>query len=387
MASRFGDGPGRARRVASPGRCRVLGSLTARRETDQTVASTGSDTAGEDVLLDDCTAIEYLRARGVVEGGEPLEVRALGGGVSNVVLAVKGRQRRLILKQSLPRLRVADEWLAPRERVLSEAAALDLTGRLVPGSVPRVLDRDPTRHAIVLEHAPDGWRDWKGMLLAGAIHTDRARRVGELAGRWHRATSGGRELPATLAGDEALEGFEALRLAPYYRTTAERAPELADKLLGFAEQLRQRRICLVHGDLSPKNVLVPEQPGSPSEALWVIDFEVAHYGDPTFDVAFLLNHLLLKSLHRPVDRSGYDVCAEAFLAAYLEHLGGAWSYDWRYVFGQLGCLLLARVRGKSPAEYLEAGQRDAAWRLGCSLLDDTPEDFHEVMQRRDQVLA
>lgn len=350
------------------------------------MASTTSGTAGDEALLDVSTVAEYLRSRGLVGRGDHVEVRALGGGVSNVVLAVDAPGRRLVLKQSLPRLRVADEWLAPRERVLSEAAALELAGRLVPGSVPQVLDRDPARHAIVLEHAPEGWRDWKGRLLAGVIDVSVARRLGELAGRWHRVTRRGRDLPPSLAGDEALEAFEALRLEPYYRTTARRAPEVADALLRFAERLRQQRTCLVHGDLSPKNVLVPEHPAEDPGMLWVIDFEVAHYGDPVFDVAFLLNHLLLKSLHRPADRYGYDAAAAAFLAAYTEQLDGTGRSDWAYVFGQLGCLLLARVRGKSPAEYLDDRGRDAAWRLGCSLLADTPDDLEGVTRRRDEAL-
>lgn len=347
------------------------------------MALTSSETVGEEALLDAATVVEYLRHRGVVRRGEQLEARALGGGVSNVVLAVTGPARQLVVKQSLPRLRVADEWLAPRQRVLSEAAALEVAGRLAPGSAPRVLERDTARQVIVLEHAPSGWVDWKAKLLAGMTATEPARHLGEVTGRWHRATAGGQHLPDLLTGDQALEVFDSLRLEPYYRTTARRAPEVAEQVLGFADALTEHRHCLVHGDLSPKNVLVGSEPAS----LWLIDFEVAHYGDPAFDLAFLLNHLLLKSLHRPGDRAGYDACAQAFVSAYTGQLDGAWPCDWTYVFGHVGCLLLARVRGKSPVEYLDDRQRAQAWRLGRSLLDDPPAELGGVTCRRDEVLG
>ena len=86
----------------------------------------------------------------------------------------------------------------------------------------------------------------------------------------------------------------------------------------------------------------------------MIDWEIVHRGDPAFDVAFLLNHLLLKTIHRPASRNDYEACGAAFLDAYGQDL------DLAYVLGLVGCLMLARVDGKSPAEYLtepSAGRR------------------------------
>jgi aminoglycoside phosphotransferase (APT) family kinase protein len=135
---------------------------------------------------------------------------------------------------------------------------------------------------------------------------------------------------------------------------------------------------LVHGDFSPKNVLCG--PGG----LWVIDFEVAHRGDPAFDLAFLLCHLTLKSLHLPAMSAELDACTEAFVAAYRSATDDLFITDWSYVFGHLGCLLLARVRGKSPAEYLGPAQQDMAWRLGRDLVQAPPPTLQDVHRRRDQ---
>ncbi|PZF85875.1 phosphotransferase [Jiangella anatolica] len=306
-------------------------------------------------LLDETSVVAHLRGRGVLGAG-PVTVTALGGGVSNVVLAVADGHRRLVVKQALPRLRVAAEWTAPTDRTLTEADALVLTAGLTPGAVPAVIDRDDERHVLVLEHAPDGWRDWKADLLAGVVDASTAARLGEVLARWHTATTD----PATLPGRirDGGDAFERLRVEPFYRRVAAQLPgELGEAILATADAMTQHPACLVHGDFSPKNVLV-------GQGLWVIDFEVAHRGDPAFDLAFLLCHLALKAVHRPASAAGYARCATAFATAY----GAKGTIDWPYVLRHTGCLVLARVRGASPAEYLTAAGRDTAWRLGVDLL-------------------
>jgi aminoglycoside phosphotransferase (APT) family kinase protein len=131
--------------------------------------------------------------------------------------------------------------------------------------------------------------------------------------------------------------------------------------------MQARRLCIVHGDFSPKNVLVGPEP-----ELWVIDFEVAHLGDPAFDVAFLLCHLMLKSLHRPELAVGYDRCAVEFASTYQTGARAELAPQWEYVLGHVGCLLLARVEGKSPAEYLTAEERSQAQRFGEILVSGPP---------------
>lgn len=133
------------------------------------------------------------------------------------------------------------------------------------------------------------------------------------------------------------------------------APDLARPLNLLIDTMAGRRQCLVHGDFSPKNVLV----GLPERRFWIIDFEVAHYGDPAFDIAFLLTHLLLKSLHRPADQAAYDRCVRAFLSAYTAAITSALEPDMGYVFRHVGGLLTARVIGKLPAEYLTAAANSA----------------------------
>lgn len=296
------------------------------------------------------TVAAYLVERGVFEQAGGLEVVELTGGVSASVFAVRGEGTRVVVKQALPRFRVADEWVVPRERALAEAEALELMTGLTPGSVPRLLDVDSKTFTLVVEEAPPGWRPWKASLLEGEADPRVAARLGTFLSAVH----------ASDADIGSAESFDAQRVDPYLRTIQRRHPALSDRIGEYIERLLATRRCLVHGDYSPKNVLVGD------EGLWVIDWEIVHRGDPAFDVAFLLNHLALKTIHRREAASAYEACAQSFLDAYDD------LPDPAYVFGLVGCLMLARVDGKSPAEYLTGQEREQARSHGIALLSDPP---------------
>ncbi|GAA3639359.1 aminoglycoside phosphotransferase family protein [Microbacterium awajiense] len=315
-----------------------------------------------DDLLDERTVIAYLAGRGVVDGARA-RARRLGGGVSNVVLAVDDGSRRLVLKQARAKLAVAEAWYAPRTRVLREAEGLRVLSGIDPEAAPHVVDLDPEDLTMTIEQAPDGWTDWKSRLMAGDVDAGIAARLGGALRRLHSATRGGSGLSAALAAD--TDTFTVLRVEPYHRTTARRNPDLARRIAAVADRMSETRECLVHGDFSPKNVLVGD-PGA-----WVIDFEVAHLGDPSFDVAFLQTHLLLKAIHAPQWREHYAAASRAFIDSYT---AGAPLSDAAHVSQQIGCLLLARVDGKSPAEYLRAHEQRRVQALGRTLLIEAPAE-------------
>jgi 5-methylthioribose kinase len=299
------------------------------------------------------TVGDYLVARGLIPAPEPLDVTELSGGISGVVLAVRSDGSHLVVKQALERFRVADEWLVPPARALSEAAALELMAQRAPGSVPTLLDVDPEAFVLVMEEAPPGWRPWKAALLDGKADPNVAARLGRLLAVVHSAD----------ADLGSADSFDAQRVDPYLRTIQRRHPALAAEIGAYVERLLATRRCLVHGDWSPKNVLAGD------DGLWVVDWEVVHRGDPVFDLAFLLNHLLLKTIHRPRAGRDYEACGRAFLEAY------AHDVDLAYLLGLAGCLMLARVDGKSPAEYLTEPEREQARAAGIAMLRSPPESL------------
>jgi aminoglycoside phosphotransferase (APT) family kinase protein len=316
------------------------------------------------VALDSGSVRQHLLARGLLADAAAVSVDPLAGGVSSDIVAVSGPGVELVVKRALPRLRVAQEWLADDGRIVREARALELAAQLVPGAVPAVIDLDEETRTLVIERAPAGWRNWRDELLEGHIDESVAEALGSALARWHGGTAA--SPPAELADARV---FVQLRLDPFYRAVADRHPRLAERIGAVADALLETHTCLVHGDFSPKNVLHGD------ERLWVLDWEVAHVGDPCFDLAHLLAHLVLKAVHRPADARRYRSAAESFLRAY-----GRSPDDGHGLIENLGCLLLARVDGKSPAPYLTEPERARVRALAVLLLSEPPAGALDVWE-------
>lgn len=332
-------------------------------------AQPAGPTASGDRELDAGSVGPYLVSRGVFGAtGEQIVGWVIEGGVSNVTLGARQGDRRVVVKQSLGRLRVPDVWLAERDRILTEGGALRWLGEVTPGALPPVVDLDPERCVLILAHAPAGWEDWRNRLLAGRVDPSVATRLGKLLASWHAASASWAAPPPWVGSARA---FDQLRVDPYYRTVMARRPEVAPFIGRYMDQMLARHACLVDGDFSPKNVLVGEGDGG----LWIIDLEVAHLGDPAFDLAFMLHHLVLKALHRPQDCASYMACALAFWEAYAKGAAPGLLDEASYVLGHVACLVLARVDGKSPAAYLTEPERVAARALGDRLLASPPSSI------------
>ena len=330
----------------------------------------------------DTDLIPLLRAAGLVVSGQPV-IRPLSGGVSCEILLIEEEGRRIVVKRALEKLRVKDDWFADPVRNRYEQAFMRYAGEVSPGSVPRILHSDTDRNFFVMEYLGDGWVDWKSELLAGRIEPRYARTAGETLAAIHRASWDNDALRNQFA---TTPNFFKLRLEPYLLTTGARNPELEPYLKAEADRLAAVSLALVHGDFSPKNILL--QAGS--DRIAIMDCEVAWFGDPVFDLAFFLNHLLLKALHLPGLRVEFLSLATGFLDAYRSSLGGDWSAGLEARATRLLLmLLLARVDGKSPVEYLteqpEKKQRirDFVFRE----LPSPPQTIAELTTRWSMVLA
>ena len=366
-------------------------------------------------MLDAGNAVGYLAGRGLIGTAEAGRARAalLGGGVSNTVVRVDvpevsgGGGRSLVLKQSLPRLRVAGEWYADRERICREWAAAEYLGSVLPpSSVPQVVDTDRGNWLFVMTAAPGDGVNWKEALLDGVVDVGVAAQVGSMLGIIHRrsAVAAGGAIPPELREFADRRGFVQLRIDPYHRAAAAAHPGLAAVIEEEAQRMLAQPRVLVHGDYSPKNIIVSgggtgggngnSDDGGGDGAVFLLDFEVAHLGNPVFDLAFLLNHLTLKAIRRPQLAGEYNGAARAFWTAYQDAAGDNILGDGgtesegalpegdtleralleralleRDTMRQLGALLLARVDGKSPVEYIVAeAQKAQVRRLARELL-------------------
>jgi aminoglycoside phosphotransferase (APT) family kinase protein len=315
-----------------------------------------------------------LVSLGVLTAGVPWRAQALGGGVSSDIWRLESGGRTVCVKRALAQLRVADEWHAPVGRNATEVAWFQAAARIVPAAVPAVLAHDPAAGVFVMEYLdPARYPLWKPMLRDGIARTVDATAMAGTLGRLHAATAGDAAMARRFATDAE---FHALRLEPYLLATAARHPDRADALRALVEACTTNRRALVHGDVSPKNILIG--PRGPV----FLDAETAWYGDPAFDVAFCLNHLLLKCLWNPAAREDLLRCFDAFRDTYLR------AVDWEpasalesRAAALLPGLLLARVDGKSPVEYLEPAGRELVRRAGRDMLADAPRTLGELASR------
>ncbi len=269
----------------------------------------------------------------------------LGGGVSNTVILADTDAGRVVWKQSLGKLRVEQDWFSDRKRIFRECSAMrQLAPMLPPGAVPEILFEDRENFLFGMSAAPEDASPWKDLLLRGEVDPQVAESVGRILGAMIAGTWKSQAMEAEF-GDQTI--FDELRLDPYYRTAAARNPDLAPHLHALIERSSQRRFSLVHGDWSPKNFLVSQA------GVMAIDFEVIHFGDPSFDAAFLLNHLLLKSYLRPEWSTKYQAAALRFWKVLMEHIPAPADWFEPATIEHLGALLLSRIDGKSPAEYIQ----------------------------------
>jgi Ser/Thr protein kinase RdoA (MazF antagonist) len=286
-----------------------------------------------------------LAEMGLARAGGDDPMTPLGGGVSCDVFAVDLPGRRICVKRALPKLRVAADWQAPPERAEAEVAWIRLVAGIDPRLVPQVLGEDRKRHVFAMEYLPpERFPLWKTLLAGGRIDVDFAAKVGAALARIHAATAGRKDIEA--AFDNKAQ-FHALRIEPYLLYTASRNPDVAEAIRKIARGVASSRIALMQGDISPKNILCG--PHGPV----FLDAETACCGDPAFDLAFCLNHLLLKGAWHPRYADALGAAFIALKSAYFD--GVVWEgrvgLDHRAA-KLLSALLLARIDGKSPVEYL-----------------------------------
>jgi aminoglycoside phosphotransferase (APT) family kinase protein len=273
----------------------------------------------------------------------------LGGGVSSDIWLVEEGANQFVVKRALPKLRVQQDWFADVSRNRHEQDFMDYVAGFLPDAVPRILHRAPELGFFTMEYLGKDFQNWKTILLAGRPDIDHARKAAAILAEIHRHSWDDPVLRARFA---TTPQFFQLRLEPYLLNTGQRYSHLDSLFVHEADRLAASSLCLVHGDFSPKNILIGP------ERVVLLDCEVAWFGDPAFDIAFLLNHFFLKALLFHDNPRPYLALAETTWQTYrsnstVEQLAGLEERVCRLVL----MLLLARIDGKSPVEYLSDQQK------------------------------
>jgi len=306
-------------------------------------------------------------------GDETLLGEPLTGGVSSDIWRIETARGPVCAKRALAQLRVAADWRAPIERNEYEARWMQVAQAAAPGCTPRVLGQHAALGVLVMQWLPPGEHAlWKAQLQQGRAEPATAATVGRTLARIHAHAAAHADELAPQFDSDAI--FFDIRLEPYLLATAVRHPDLAGTLQHLVAQTQATKRTLVHGDVSPKNILVG--PAGPV----LLDAECAWWGDPAFDLAFCLNHLLLKCLWTPSARHDFLASFSALAEAYLA------GVDWEpradveaRAAALLPGLLLARVDGKSPVEYITLdAQRDTVRRAARPLLMRAPSTLQDI---------
>jgi aminoglycoside phosphotransferase (APT) family kinase protein len=295
---------------------------------------------------DQDTFLELLARDGVVRSPDP-QLTPLSGGVSCDIFLVEDGDERFVVKRALEKLRVKADWFADIHRNRTEWEYIRYVSWFLPDAVPRLRQCSATDNYFAMEYFNGKYSNWKQLLLAGRALPEHARHAGDILAQIHRHSSGDAEAMHLF---DTTPTFFQLRIEAYLLATAKKYPALRPQMEAEAMRLGDTHECLVHGDFSPKNILVSD------ERMVVLDCETAWYGEPAFDLAFLLNHFFLKALfHAPHD-VGMNKMIQEFWLAY-QNTRPSPEIEPR-VGRLLLMLMLARVDGKSPVEYLLPGRQE-----------------------------
>jgi 5-methylthioribose kinase len=315
----------------------------------------------------------YLAGRGYALE----ESEILTGGVSNFTVLVRLTDgSSMVVKQAREQLKSAAEWKCDPKRIRQEALAMEWLSRWTPaGSIPRLIFLDAANHILAMEAIPQPHDEWKKLLLSGQIHLDHFSKFGELLAAIHRGSNLERAEVEPLFRDQSF--FYSLRLEAYYLYAADHEPRAAVFLRELVRDTQARRFALVHGDYSPKNVLVR------GDRLVLLDHEAANFGEPTFDVGFALTHFLSKALHLREHRERLRAGAHEFWRAYrrgLPAIPELADVSERAVRHTLGCLM-GRVAGKSLLEYMSASERDTQRAIILRCMEKLPAGVEDLIDQ------
>lgn len=326
--------------------------------------------------------LTYLSSHHGVAREEVLQIDVLKGGVSNRTVMVRlTRGRGWVIKQALEKLRVPDDWFSDPLRIHREAEGMRILKHLLPkGAVVNLVFEDIENHVIAMDAVDDPFVNWKTELLAGVVNPAIVHQFGTCLASMHTGFRLDEYAEGGMLRDQHF--FESLRLEPYYARTADALPGAEGFIATLIEKTRARTLALVHGDYSPKNILVKEG------RLILLDHEVIHIGDPAFDVGFSMTHLLSKANHFLHEKESFIDAAEMYWRNYIDALGAVpWkdSLEPMVIAHTAGCML-ARVAGRSQLEYLNpaAKKRQRTW--GMDVISKLPPTVPEFIASFNQYL-
>ncbi len=316
---------------------------------------------------------------GLLSKNDQFSFSKITEGVSSDIWHVSAEKKEFCIKRALGKLTVKEDWFAPINRNNYEAKYFLYCKDVIPNSFPKVLGHDNKKFILAMEwYDNEKFINFKKKLLAKTISLTDAKRVGKVLGVKHKFFYKKQKFKKIFLNDET---FYAIRIEPYLVFTSRFYPELSSYYKNIIEFLNKNKSTLIHGDFSPKNILIGKNYPI------ILDAETACWGNPIFDLAFFNNHLILKSILNDVIYRSYLELSKYFLEAYFAHFSFIKN---RFLIEKFiilqSLLILARVDGKSPVEYFSKKHKDKARSLAKIILKNKNYNLNSFFQNWENVV-
>ena len=315
----------------------------------------------------------YLQRKKLLTRGTQIRVMTLGDGLKNRVYYVSTAGKAWIVKQAHARAQLKERWWLDRKRVFAEKNCIDiLSDFLAPEIIPDVVLEDRTDFILVTTPPPHQAVLWENELGDGRIDLQIAVQCGELLATVHNETAGVPEIKKMFKDTKA---FEQLRIEPHYNYIVKAYPDLEKAIATRSSRLLKGANCLVLADLRPRNVWIN------TGQLYLVDFATAHYGYPTFDLAFYSADMVVKAMQNSTQKAAYLEAINVFWNGYfqLASYKGVKEVEKQAVH-DLGCLLLSATDGRQPAHIEDEHVAGLSRRIAQSLLFTKLEEIEDITE-------
>ena len=304
--------------------------------------------------------------------GEKFSSKKITDGVSSDIWHIKTKKNtEFCIKRALDKLTVKEDWFAPVSRSNFEAMYFKYCKKVMPECFPKLLGHDNKNYILAMQwYSPKSYRVWKKKLLNSNINFMDAINISNVLIKKHKFFFHKKFYKKKFENDDT---FYSIRIEPYIIFTSNKYPQYKKKFLDVAQSLVQNKKTLIHGDFSPKNILIK------SNNPIILDAETACWGDPVFDLAFCNNHILLKSLLFKNLGHKFLELSYKFLNNYIKNI----TWEDKNFFIQrlikiLPLLLLARVDGKSPVEYFKTKEKKQTRSLAKNILNEEVKNIQQL---------
>ena len=273
------------------------------------------------------------------------------------------------IKRALKKLTVKEDWYAPISRSNFEASYFKACHNVNPRSFPKILGHDKKNYILAMEwFKPKKYILWKKQLLDVAFDIKDGVSISDILNKKHSYFNNKFNFKKEFENDKT---FYDIRIEPYIIFTSKSYPEHKNYFIDAAKSLVSNKKTLIHGDFSPKNILIgPDFPV-------ILDAETACWGDPIFDLAFCNNHIILKSILNSTNKKKYMLLSKEFIENYINKIN--WEDKNSFIdrfFKLVPLLILARLDGKSPIEYFQDKHVKKARTLSLKVLNNKIENIN-----------